>query len=62
MATILIPIADSVARVNSFNPSYFLIPLTVCVSFAYMFPVATQPNTIVMGSGYITVKDMVNNK
>ena len=41
------------------NPAYFLVPCTLCVSFAVMFPVATQPNTVVFGSGYISVKDMV---
>lgn len=40
-------------------PHYFLIPMTVCVSYAFMFPVATPPNAIVFGSGYLKIKDMI---
>ena len=61
MASIFIPIADSVARANNIKAIYFLLPLTVGVSLAYVFPVATPPNTIVFGSGYIQVKDMVKS-
>jgi di/tricarboxylate transporter len=59
MATILLPIADSLARENGINPTYFLVSLTVCVSLAFMLPVATATNAVVFSSGYIKIPDMV---
>ena len=59
MASIFIPIADRIARDSGVNPVYYLLPLTVCVSLAFMFPVATAPNAIVFGSGYIKIPDMM---
>ncbi|RNA06658.1 solute carrier family 13 member 2, partial [Brachionus plicatilis] len=59
MASIFIPIANSLASSIGIIPHYFLMPMTVCVSFAFLFPVATPPNAIVFGSGYIKIKDMI---
>jgi sodium-dependent dicarboxylate transporter 2/3/5 len=59
MASIFIPIADKLAQDSGVNPIYYLLPLTVCVSLAFMFPVATAPNAIVFGSGYVKITDMV---
>ena len=59
MASIFIPIADAVARANKIDPLYFLLPLTVSVSLAYILPVSTAPNTLIFSSGHIQIKDMV---
>ena len=59
MASIFIPIADRLARANDINPVYFVLPLTVCVSYAFLFPVATAPNAIIFSCGYIKITDMI---
>jgi sodium-dependent dicarboxylate transporter 2/3/5 len=59
MASIFIPIADRLARDNGINPIYYLLPVPASVSLAFMFPIATPSNALVMSSGYIKLKDMV---
>lgn len=58
MASIFIPIADELARNSGINPIYYLLPLTVVVSLAFMLPFATSPNTVIYGSGILKMTDM----
>ena len=36
-----------------------MVPAAISASCAFMLPVATAPNSIVYGSGYITTRQMV---
>ncbi len=55
----LLPIFISVAAALNINPYLLLVSTTVAASCAFMLPVATPPNAVVFGSGYLEIKDMV---
>ena len=54
----MLPILAGIAQTANIDPLILLIPATLGASFAFVLPVATPPNAIVMGSGVISVKDM----
>ena len=41
------------------SPVYLLLPLILCVSLAFMLPVATPNNALIFANGYVKMKDMV---
>lgn len=55
----LLPILAPMAAAMGINPYLLLVAATVAASCAFMLPVATPPNAIVFGSGYLTINDMV---
>jgi sodium-dependent dicarboxylate transporter 2/3/5 len=56
-----IPILSSIAQEINVNPLLVLVPATLSASCAFMLPVATPPNAIAFGSGYITMGQMIRN-
>ena len=40
------------------DPYLLIVPAAVAASCAFMMPVATPPNAIVFGSGYVTISQM----
>ncbi len=58
-ATTLLPIVAGLAVAMKINPLLLMIPATISSSTAFMLPVATPPNAIAFGSGYIRIKDML---
>jgi len=57
-ATMLMPVMASMATAMGIHPYAMMITACVACSFAFMLPVATPPNAIVFGSGYITMPQM----
>jgi sodium-dependent dicarboxylate transporter 2/3/5 len=58
-ASMLLPILASVALKLDLHPFGLMIGATLAASCAFMLPVATPPNAVVFGSGYLQMKDMV---
>ena len=56
---ILLPVLVSLAPVLGVHPYYLMIAATLSASCAFMLPVATPPNAVVFGSGYLEMVDMV---
>jgi len=54
----LMPILASLAVGLSIHPYGIMIGAATAASFAFMLPVATPPNAVVFGSGYITMPQM----
>ena len=55
----LLPVLVSLAPIIGIHPYYLMIGATVAASCAFMLPVATPPNAVVFGSGYLKIEDMV---
>ena len=55
----ILPILASMAVTLNVHPYVLLTGATVAASCAFMLPVATPPNAVVFGSGYLTIPDMV---
>ena len=60
IATVLMisPIIAETALQIGVHPYLLLIPSAIMASFAFMLPVATPPNAIVFGSGWLTIPQM----
>jgi sodium-dependent dicarboxylate transporter 2/3/5 len=57
--SMLLPILASVSISLGVNPLIIMISATIAASCAFMLPVATPPNAVVFGSGYLKIKDMI---
>ncbi|HKJ68194.1 MAG TPA: DASS family sodium-coupled anion symporter [bacterium] len=57
-STMLMPIMASLALAVGINPFATMVTAAVATSFAFMLPVATPPNAIVFGSGFISIPTM----
>lgn len=55
----LLPVLASLAAAIGVHHYYLLVGATVAASCAFMLPVATPPNAVVFGSGYLKISDMV---
>jgi len=58
-ANMVLPILAGVARAISINPLVLMFPATISASLGFALPVATPPNAIVFGTGYVPMSAMV---
>ncbi|MBU3070104.1 DASS family sodium-coupled anion symporter [Aestuariicella sp. G3-2] len=58
-AALLVPVFAAVAEPLGLSPVITSAVIAVAASCAFMLPVATPPNAIVFGSGYVLQKDMM---
>jgi sodium-dependent dicarboxylate transporter 2/3/5 len=56
--TMMMPVLAATAVGLDIHPFLLMIPGTISASCAFMMPVATPPNAIVFGSGYVTIPQM----
>ena len=58
VAAVMLPVIASLAGRLDVPPLLVMMPATIAASFAFVLPVATPPNAIVMGSGWVTIPQM----
>ncbi len=56
--TMMLPVIAGAAAVLPYHPLMLMVPVTISASFAFMMPVATPPNAIVFGSGWVKIPQM----
>ena len=59
VTSMMVPIIISIARGTGDDPAALSIAATIGASMAFMLPVATPPNALVYGTGYIKITDML---
>ena len=57
----LLPILAPIAISLNINPYILMVACTLAASCAFMMPVATPPNAVVFGSGYLRIPDMIKS-
>lgn len=57
----LLPVLAPMAFAFDLHPFMIMVSVTISASCAFMLPVATPPNAIVFGSGYLGIPDMVRS-
>jgi sodium-dependent dicarboxylate transporter 2/3/5 len=59
VAAALLPILAALAPALGFHPYEVVIPATLAASCGFMLPVATPPNTLLYGTGFLHARDMM---
>ena len=57
-AATFVPIFGGLASGLGVHPYLLIVPAALAASWAFMLPVATPPNAVVFGSGYVTLAEM----
>jgi solute carrier family 13 (sodium-dependent dicarboxylate transporter), member 2/3/5 len=55
----LLPVLAPMALAFDLHPYMLMVSVTISASCAFMLPVATPPNAVVFGSGYLRIPDMM---
>lgn len=57
--SMILPILATLSITLDLHPFIIMISATIAASCAFMLPVATPPNAVVFGSGYLRIRDMI---
>ncbi len=57
----LLPVLAPMAMSFNLHPYMIMVSVTIAASCAFMLPVATPPNAVVFGSGYLRIPDMMKS-
>ncbi len=57
--SMLLPVLAALALSIGVHPYGLMVGATLAASCAFMLPVATPPNAVVFGSGYLKINDMI---
>lgn len=58
LTAMIVPVLAALAVGLGIHPYLLMVVATTVASFAFMLPIATPPNAVVFGSGYITAPQM----
>ncbi len=58
-AAMILPILVALAAAIGIHPYILMVAATLAASCGFMLPVATPPNAVVFGSGYLSIRDMM---
>lgn len=58
LISVMLPVIYAFTIQNHLDPMLFMMVATIASSYAFMLPIATPPNAIVMSSGIVNVKEM----
>ena len=58
LISIMLPVLLLISQQTQMDSRLIMMVATVCSSYAFMLPIATPPNAIVMSSGTVTIKAM----
>lgn len=59
LISIMLPIIYAITQQAGLDSTLLMMVGTICASFAFMLPIATPPNAIVMSSGIVNVQTMM---
>lgn len=61
VTTMMVPVVVSIAQNSGANPLTVAVATALAASMAFMLPVATPPNALVYGTGYVRARDMLQS-
>ncbi|NYT05108.1 MAG: DASS family sodium-coupled anion symporter [Methanomicrobiales archaeon] len=61
IASVMMPIMAITAVSMAIHPYVLMLTAAIATSMAFMLPVATPPNAVAYGSGYISMHDMIRS-
>jgi di/tricarboxylate transporter len=58
-ATVIVPIAVAMAVAGGLPPAALALPVAITIGYAFMLPMNTIPNVIMLDAGYFTPREML---